>query len=882
MQRIGLLLLLAAAVGCQKTPVGSVAHSLIAPAHPRPLVGDGALWTPLTAPNIGTTTIGSIVYDPGVNQLVFLSFDGTPQMWTSTDVANWTQIPTGTPWPGATNPGPLVYNSKNGYVYAFSSSSPGMDTYYWDHSHWNALNVYGTEPTARPNWGATYDPAADRLLFFGGGVQLEGSAVNDFHALDGNPGDPVNQIAWTTLTPTTPGPAGTGYWMSWDATAGFGRLLGDDNQLYTFDTTTFTKTSTMATPSNGIEQSISCAAWDPGLGSWVAFGVPDGNGNGNNVYEHDDAHDMWNLISGGGFNSDGTPKSGLPPGFNSCHLVWYPPLDGLLLIGMTSASTSTWGAWIYKEGWTASGPPTGGGGSGGGGGGTGGTGGTGGGGGGGGPTPIVAPALDLSQTFNHTGVVGQPWVPGFSGSQSSLPLKAGTAPFTVAVDAGDEPFLVDPNTLTITWVPATAGTKNLHVTVTNSAGSASITLAVNVIATTLPAPAAMLTASPSFGPAPLSETVTFAVTPGSGAMPVKTLVDFGDGATPSYLPTTTHVYSRVAGYQIAGTFWQNDGQQATSKSALAVTTPDGIVPPTVAATATPMGGMSVSFAAAAQPGTNPVTYYSWDFGDGASAPGQNAQHTFGAPGSYSVVVVATDSQTFWGSDKVLVVLNSDGSIEPTVRASADPVTGDGPLLVTLKADMANVGASVSSIKWDFGDGSMPAVGPTLSSVVHTYDSGAYTAHVTVQTEAGAEATDAITVMITDHGGLPPQIITVGGATATVGKAYTYDADQTIHARAEGPVSYSTGPGTPSGLRIDPQSGLVTWTPSKNDVGVQRLSFLATSAGGVGMQAFDVTVDKGSGGGGCALAPGSAATGAWPLVVLVGLALAVARRRRVSR
>ena len=880
MQRLGLWLVLAAVVGCQKAPIAGSAHPLIAPTGPRPLAGTGALWTPLTAPSIGTTTVGSFVYDPGVNQLVFLSFDGTPQMWTTSDLGSWTQIPTGTPWPGASDPGPLVYDSKNGFVYAFSSSSAGMDTYYWDHSNWNSLNVYGTEPMARPNWGATYDPTADRLLFYGGGQQIEGNAVNDFHALDGNPGDPVNQIAWTTLTPTTTGPAGVSTWLSWDPAAGLGRLLGGDNFLYTFDTTTFTKTSTTSAVNGTIEQSISCAGWDPGLGSWVAFGVPDGTGNGNNVYEHDDTHDMWNLISGGGFNSDGTPKSGLPPGFNSCHLVWYPPLDGMLLIGI-AAGSSTWGAWIYKEGWTASGPPTGGGGSGGGGGGSGGSGGSGGG-GGGGPTPIAAPALDLAQTFNHTGVVGQPWVPGFSSSQSALPLKGGTAPFTVEVDADAEPFMVDPNTLTITWLPAAAGMKNIHVTVSNSAGSASITLAVNVIATTLPAPTAMLTASPMFGPAPLSETVTFAVTPGSGALPAKTLVDFGDGSLPSYLPTTTHVYSRVAGYQIAGTFWQNDGQQATSKSALAVTTPDGIVPPTVVATATPMGGMSVSFAAAAQPGTNPVTFYSWDFGDGASAAGQDAQHTFGAPGSYSVVVVATDSQTFWGSDKVLVVLNSDGSIEPTVRASADPVTGDGPLLVTLKADMANVGASVSSIEWDFGDGSMPATGATLSSVQHTYDSGAYTVHVTVQTESGAEATDAVTVMITDHGGLPPQIIPVGGSTATAGKAYVYDADQTIHARAEGPVTYSTGPGTPSGLRIDPQSGLVNWTPSKNDVGVQRLSFLATSAGGVGMQAFDVTVDKGSGGG-CSLAAGStAAPGAWPLAALVLLALGVARRRRVSR
>jgi MYXO-CTERM domain-containing protein len=138
-------------------------------------------------------------------------------------------------------------------------------------------------------------------------------------------------------------------------------------------------------------------------------------------------------------------------------------------------------------------------------------------------------------------------------------------------------------------------------------------------------------------------------------------------------------------------------------------------------------------------------------------------------------------------------------------------------------------------------------------------------------------------MVTTNGSLPPQIITVGSTSATVGVAYQYDADLMIHARAEGPVTFSTGPGTPSALRVDPQSGLVTWTPTKSDVGTQRLSFLATSAGGAGPQAFDVTVSAGKGGGGCSLAPSSTPAGAWSLLLLL-LAPLVGRRRRrhVSR
>ena len=97
----------------------------------------------------------------------------------------------------------------------------------------------------------------------------------------------------------------------------------------------------------------------------------------------------------------------------------------------------------------------------------------------------------------------------------------------------------------------------------------------------------MLSVSPNVGPAPLAVSATLTGTPGSGATAVKSLIDFGDGTPPSYVASTKHVYSRVAGYQVTGTFWQNDGQHATSKSALAVTTAEGIVPPTVTATATP-------------------------------------------------------------------------------------------------------------------------------------------------------------------------------------------------------------------------------------------------------------------------------------------------------
>ena len=460
MRRIGFLVgLIVGVVGCRQSSTQAGTAALVA-RGPRPLDAS-SLWTQLPAPTIASTNLsGSFVYDAAHTSLVYMSGDSTPQLWTSADAKAWTQVTQGAVWPPSINGGQLVYDGKNGYVWALIEGGDGMDSFYWNPSSnvWTPMSVYGTPPVARPRYGAVYDPVVDRILMYGGG-DFQAQSYNDYYSLDPNPSDPYPEPSWATITLAGTPPGDQPIGMTWDSANQIGRFFGSDGNLYQFDATSVTKTTTTSLGTQ-YEQGIGCGAWDPGVGRWVAFSVPDGTNNANNVYEHDDTADAWNAVQTGGF-TNGVPNPGLPPAFQWCQLVWYPPLDGLVLIGPVYVnSTSTWQAWVYKEGWTSTGP--GGGGSGGGGGG--GSGGSGGGGGSGAAARVAAtrsrPSLDMTQTYNHTGVVGQPWVPGFSGSQSSLPLVEGTPPFTVNVSAGGEPFLIDGNTLTMSWVPASAGAKS--------------------------------------------------------------------------------------------------------------------------------------------------------------------------------------------------------------------------------------------------------------------------------------------------------------------------------------------------------------------------------------------------------------------------------------
>lgn len=126
-----------------------------------------------------------------------------------------------------------------------------------------------------------------------------------------------------------------------------------------------------------------------------------------------------------------------------------------------------------------------------------------------------------------------------------------------------------------------------------------------------------------------------------------------------------------------------------------------------------------------------VVSWSWDFGDGATATGPTAAHTYVAPGTYTVTLTVTDDDgaTAQSSQQVIAVANLAPSAAIVAEVSGLSATLDG-------TGSSDSDGSVVSWSWDFGDGNT-ASGPTAA---HTYAAdGTYTVALTVTDDDGATA-----------------------------------------------------------------------------------------------------------------------------------------------
>src|SRR5262249_13120194 len=139
---------------------------------------------------------------------------------------------------------------------------------------------------------------------------------------------------------------------------------------------------------------------------------------------------------------------------------------------------------------------------------------------------------------------------------------------------------------------------------------------------------------------------TFAGSVSGGAAPYTYFWNFGDGSTATGTLTPTHTYTESGTFTVL--LAVTDAEGILISSTATVTVPS--VAPTVTISGPSVGnvGSAVTFVAAA---TDPSTVdwaagftYNWIFGDGTSGSGtdQLANHTYSAPGTYSVSVTATD------------------------------------------------------------------------------------------------------------------------------------------------------------------------------------------------------------------------------------------------
>jgi PKD repeat protein len=267
------------------------------------------------------------------------------------------------------------------------------------------------------------------------------------------------------------------------------------------------------------------------------------------------------------------------------------------------------------------------------------------------------------------------------------------------------------------------------------------------------APRAVIGADPREGPAPLVVSFDGRFSHDDGTI-VEYRWDFGDPASTGTMvgDICKHTFAHPGTYLVKLTVIDDEGSIDSQQIAIVVR---NAAPVAVASVNndTPLPGVKVIFnGTASHDAQDDIVSYAWDFGDGNSATGVIADHTYKQGGYYVASLVVTDSNdatgranlgisvqpgqsncddgdgTCGGEDNPYAIITSNWSCSGA--QVGDPIRFDGT------ASRPGVGRIIS-YHWDFGDGSTASGG----IVTHAYDSqNTYIVTLTVVDEGGGTDT----------------------------------------------------------------------------------------------------------------------------------------------
>ncbi|MEM7374466.1 MAG: PKD domain-containing protein, partial [Bacteroidota bacterium] len=313
------------------------------------------------------------------------------------------------------------------------------------------------------------------------------------------------------------------------------------------------------------------------------------------------------------------------------------------------------------------------------------------------------------------------------------------------------------------------GTYEVVLSVTDNLGlvrSTSMSVEVNT------RPTASFTASPSTGPVSLLVAFDASASSDSDGSIQSYEWDFGDGGI-STIPATAHPYTSVGTYIATLTVTDNDGATHSTSKTIVVTAPNqDPIADFSFNPGTPTTASLINFdASASNDPDGSIATYTWTFGDGNTASGQNPTHSYSNAGPYSVTLTVTDNQ---GASAFLSKTVSVGTpnVPPVAASTVSPITGHAPLLVTFDGSgSSDPDGTIQTYEWNFGDGGISS----LVTTGHPYTSaGTYIATLTVTDNDGASHSISTTITVLPPNQVPTARFSFSPASPLPGQSITFN------------------------------------------------------------------------------------------------------------
>jgi len=253
-----------------------------------------------------------------------------------------------------------------------------------------------------------------------------------------------------------------------------------------------------------------------------------------------------------------------------------------------------------------------------------------------------------------------------------------------------------------------------------------------------------------------------------------------------------------------------------------------VVGPTADFSGTPLNGecpLNVSFTDLSVAGTNGITSWTWDFGDGGTSSSQNPSHIYNTPGTYTVSLTVSDGS----------LSDTETKVDYIIVSAPAPYMTINPTSVAVSALSGNTSFTISSNESWTIETSDPDV--TVSSSSGSGNQAINVSYPSINTMAGEIYTVTVTsnsnivqVFTINQDGVPASI-TLSDYSQTVGsEAGSYPITVTCPDDMTGSVSA----GTFSSASPDTFTGTTTVTINydENTLPDSRVDILTFSGSGV--------------------------------------------------